>query len=67
MVPPKVPTHIPTSFSINNKKECFKCGTIKSKINGTPKGVYLIISKLHSILAVANLIAHNKIKIGHYG
>ena len=24
-----------------------------------PKGVYLPISKLHSILAVANLLAHN--------
>ena len=30
-----------------------------SKLNGTPKGVYLPISKLHSILAVANLLAHN--------
>ena len=30
-----------------------------SKINGTPKGAYLPISKLHSILAVANLLAHN--------
>ena len=34
-------------------------GTIASKINGTPKGVYLPISKLHSILIVANLLAHN--------
>ena len=33
--------------------------TIGSRINGTPKGVYLPISKLHSILAVANLLAHN--------
>ena len=32
---------------------------ITSKVNGTPKGVYLPISKLHSILAVANLLAHN--------
>ena len=24
-----------------------------------PKGVYLLISKLHSILAVVNLLAHN--------
>ena len=31
---------------------------INSKINGTPKNVYLLISKLHSILAVANLLAH---------
>ena len=35
--------------------------TTASKINGTPKGVYLHISKLHSILAVANLLAHNNI------
>ena len=34
-------------------------GTIACKINVTPKGVYLSISKLHSILAVANLLAHN--------
>ena len=33
--------------------------TIVSKINGTPKGDYSPISKLHSILAVANLLAHN--------
>ena len=31
----------------------------RSKINVTPKGVHLPISKLHSILAVANLLAHN--------
>ena len=30
---------------------------VDSKINGTPKSVYLPISKLHSILAEANLIA----------
>ena len=35
--------------------------TIGSKINITPKDVYLLISKLHSILAVANLLAHNNI------
>ena len=33
--------------------------TIASKINGTPKGVCLPLLKLHSILAVANLLAHN--------
>ena len=32
---------------------------IASKSNDTPKGVYLPISKLQSILAVANLLAHN--------
>ena len=45
-------------------KQC----TIASKINVTPKGVYLPISKLHSILAVANLLAHNnKIRICYCG
>ena len=34
---------------------------IASKINATSKGVYLPISKLHSILAIANLLAHNNI------
>ena len=34
---------------------------ITSKINGTPKGVYFPITKLHSILALANLLAHNSI------
>ena len=29
------------------------------RCNDTPKGVYLPILKLHSILAVANLLAHN--------
>ena len=37
---------------------CREC-TIASKIKVTPKGVYLPISKLHSILAIANLLAHN--------
>ena len=35
--------------------------TFASKINGTLKGVYLPISKLHSILAVTNLFAHSNI------
>ena len=34
-------------------------GTITIKINGTTKGVYLLILKLHSILTTANLLAHN--------
>ena len=34
-------------------------GTIASKINVTPKSVYLPILKLHSILALANLLAYN--------
>ena len=41
------------------KNQNFRVCTITSKINGTPKGVYLPISKLRSILAVANLLAHN--------
>ena len=36
-------------------------GTIASKINVTPKGAHFPISKLHSIFAVANLLAHNNI------
>ena len=43
----------------------FGC-TINGKINGTPKGVYSPISKLHSILAVAILLAHNNITISYY-
>ena len=39
---------------------------INSKINGTPKGFYLTISKLHSILSVANLLAHNNKTISYY-
>ena len=35
--------------------------TIARKTNVTVKGVYLPISKLHSILAVPNLLAHNNI------
>ena len=35
--------------------------TINSEINNTPKGVYLPISKLHSILAVGNLLAYNNL------
>ena len=40
--------------------------TINSKINGTPKGVYLPISKLHSILAAPNLLPHIDIAIKYY-
>ena len=32
-----------------------------------PKGVYLSISKLHSILAVGNLLAHNNLCLCYYG
>ena len=50
------------------RTECSGLATITSKINVTPKGVYLPISKLHSILAVANLLAHNnKTQICHCG
>ena len=41
-------------------------GIINSKINGTPKGVHFPISKLHSILMVAKLLAHNNISINYY-
>ena len=41
-------------------------GTINSKINRTLKSFYLLISKLHFILAVANLLAHNNITISYY-
>ena len=41
---------------------------INCKINGTPKGAYLkLISKLHSILAMANLLAHNNLWLYYYG
>ena len=39
---------------------------IGSKINVTAKGVYLPISKLHSILVVENLLAHNNNLITEY-
>ena len=39
----------------------YQFDTIASKINVIPKGVYLPISKLCSILAIVNLLAHNSI------
>ena len=39
--------------------------TVNSKINGIPKSVYLPISKQHSILVVANLLANNNITINY--
>ena len=42
---------------INN----YKIGTIASKVNGTPQRCLLPITKLHSILAAANLLAHSNI------
>ena len=39
---------------------------VVSKINVTPKVVYLSISKLYSTLAVANLLAHNNISQIYY-
>ena len=32
-----------------------------------PLGVYFSISKLHSILALPNLFAHNNIAVSYYG
>ena len=48
-------------FNIYSFNTCYHTRTIDSKINVTTKGVYLTISKLHSILAVVNLFAHNSI------
>ena len=56
--------------TINSEKQimqstCFilliiqKLGTIASKINITHKGVDMPISKVHSILPEANILAHN--------
>ena len=50
-------SNVITSVPVHCTVHC----TIASKINGTPKGIYLPISKLHLILAVANLLAHNNI------
>ena len=44
---------------LDKNKRQNKCYPHAGKINVTPKGAYLPISKLHSILAVANLLAHN--------
>ena len=38
---------------------CVCIYTINSKINGTPQRCLLTHSKLHSILAIVNLLAHN--------
>ena len=51
------------SFFLFQQKLKLSLCTINSKIYGTPKGVYLPISKLHSILAVVNLLAHNNLTI----
>ena len=39
--------------------------TNNSNINGTSKCFYLFISKLHSIFAILNLLAHNNITISY--
>ena len=64
-----VSTHILLHFKYKKKSEIWRFflaepltvpSTVNSKINGTPKHVYLPIFKVHSILTVANLlIAHN--------
>ena len=41
--------------------------TITSKINSTPKEVYLPILKVYSILAVSNLLAHNNLWLCYHG
>ena len=42
-------------YKLQKKHFC----TINSQLNGNPKEVSFLISKLHSILAAANLLAHN--------
>ena len=41
-------------------------GTINSKINSTPKGAYMPISQLNSILAVVNSLACNNLWLRYY-
>ena len=51
-------------WTVASKKKIKTHRTIASKINVTPKGVYLPISKVHSIFAVDNCLwrlAHNNI------
>ena len=48
-------------YALINNCHFLRSCTIASKIIVTLKVVYLAISKLHSILAVANLLAHNNI------
>ena len=43
------------------EKERIVYGFIGSKINGNPKGVYVPISKVHSILVLANQLAQNNL------
>ena len=61
----KVPSSGSKPLILQVKLNCYctrgTIGSNGSKINITPKGVYLPNSKLHSILAVANLLAHNNI------
>ena len=40
---------------------------INSEVNCTPVGVSLPILKLHSIIAVTNLLAHNNLWLCFYG
>ena len=54
-----------TVFLQYSSLSVFQC-TINSKINSTTISVHSPISKLHAILAVANLLVHNNITISHY-
>ena len=56
-----------TALKLRKYAYCCLICTINSKINGTPKGLYLPISKLHSILDVANLLAYNNLWLCYYG
>ena len=51
------------AYATNNV--CIKLSTINIKINGTSEGVYSPLSKLHSIFALENLLAHNNITISY--
>ena len=50
-----------TTIDLRDNDVQFNC-----KVNGTPKGVHLPISKLYSILAVANLLAFNNLWLCYY-
>ena len=56
--------HIVMIFNIHSYK--MMPSSINRKINDTPKGFYVPISKLHSISALVNLLALNNITISYY-
>ena len=62
----RVSTKLASDAFLACYKQLILVCTVNSKINGTLKGVYWSISKLHLILAVANLLAHNNVTISYY-